>query len=659
MILVDPRKRQLPEQDPDVLYMQLDRYQRAHEAQREWAVLAARCQDFLEGKQWDPADEAGLLEEGRPVLKFNKIRPLVNLVMGYQRQNQTQAVFKPGNDALATQDRADTISKIVSSIYSQNDWQHRKAEMFRDGLTGGRGYVDIRLNFERNYLGDVAIDLLDPFSVYPDPEASEYEPAKWNFVNVGKWLSLVDIELQYGTQAMEAAYAMSHQGAITSNIGADGDLQDDVSPPRYFGLWKFFGSEQQDGRIWGLGPGANAYSVYEHIDRYRKTVRVIDQQHWKTSRVRYFIDLETGAMKQIPDGYKEDRIRAILQWAQAKTPNVDVIDRVERRVRWTVTAADTILHDGWSPYRTFTVVPYFPYFRRGKTMGLVEDLIDPQREINKRRSAEIHIVGSVAHSGWMYEENALDPDQEENLETQGSRPGINVKYKKGANKPERLQPNPPPLAMERLEQRATADLKEISGINDSALGQVDIVQSGVAIKNRQQQAVVGIEAYMGNLTRTERLVALKVLEIVQDHYTEPRLFRWLGEDGKEQITVINERDAAGAILNDISTGTYDVAIDDAPASATFQQQEFDQLLDMFKNGLLPPDMIDVLIQASQSPQKRVMLLRLQQLKAAAQAAAARAAGGVPGSPGAPPAGAGGQPPGAGPAAALPPPGAAA
>jgi hypothetical protein len=56
------------------------------------------------------------------------------------------------------------------------------------------------------------------------------------------------------------------------------------------------------------------------------------------------------------------------------------------RIRHTVTAADVVLYDDWSPYETMTVVPYFAYFRRGKTMGMVEDLLDPQREVNKRRS---------------------------------------------------------------------------------------------------------------------------------------------------------------------------------------------------------------------------------------------------------------------------------
>ena len=41
-----------------------------------------------------------------------------------------------------------------------------------------------------------------------------------------------------------------------------------------------------------------------------------------------------------------------------------------RRIRWTVVADDIVLHDDWS--HTPTVVPFFPHFRKGNTIGPVE-----------------------------------------------------------------------------------------------------------------------------------------------------------------------------------------------------------------------------------------------------------------------------------------------
>ena len=57
---------------------------------------------------------------------------------------------------------------------------------------------------------------------------------------------------------------------------------------------------------------------------------------------------------------------------------------------------NVVLHDDWSPYKHFTVVPYFPVFVHGHTLGMVENLLDPQEILNKVSSQELHIVNTTA-----------------------------------------------------------------------------------------------------------------------------------------------------------------------------------------------------------------------------------------------------------------------
>lgn len=127
-------------------------------------------------------------------------------------------------------------------------------------------------------------------------------------------------------------------------------------------------------------------------------------------------------------------------------------------------------------YKTYTKVGFFPYFRRGVTRGMVEDLIDPQREKNKKRSVINDILSRNANSGWIYEENSLDPDQEENLKKYGSSPGIHVKWKSGPGgkrpMPQRIEPGGYPQGLDRLEEKFSDDMYTISGVNESALGQL-------------------------------------------------------------------------------------------------------------------------------------------------------------------------------------------
>ena len=364
-----------------------------------------------------------------------------------------------------------------------------------------------------------------------------------------------------------------------------------------------------------IGPLSMNIALAEHVDRNRKIIRVIDRQWTKLTKVRSFIDLESGATKEIPELWRRDRIMAVKDWAEAQGQPIGIMERTQRKIRWTVTAADILLHDDWSPYRKLTVVPYFGYFRRGKTLGLVHDLRDPQREINKRRSAEIHIVGTSAASGWMYEIDALAVDQKEILRTRGSTPGVNIELNSGGlTKIERIEPPIPPVHMERLEQKGADDLKEISGVNEAALGQDDRAISGKAIEARQRQAVIGIETYLDNMDRTRNLAGEKIKELVQDHYTEQRFIRTMGDDGKPVEMTINERTAAGAILNDVRTGKYTTTVDSTPATATFQQTQFEEALEMLDKGIpIPPD---ILVDLSTMPQKEEIKRRIQQQLAA-------------------------------------------
>jgi hypothetical protein len=602
----------LPPQNIEVLRLVYERAVRDMMASREWARTAVTCVEFIENKQWDPKDKQALEAEGRPALTFNKISPLFRLVSGYQQQNRYDIKYLPGSDALSTQDVADVLNHVAKQVTTANKLKWTESDVFRDGLGTGRGFMDVRLDFTKNLLGEISISDVDPFSVYPDAEAQSYGTDKWNHVTTARWMSLDDIYISYGKAGEKALSPYSQGGANMPSLAVGAPMEDDERPQTFFALAKFF-----DGFEGGIAIGTQQFGLMDFIDKTRKMFRVLDQQHYVLTRGKYLVNLDTGEKRDIPEEWDKDKIESVLAWAASPvdtegqpkdTYNVAIMTPITRRVRWTTVAGDVILYDDWSPYRSFTIIPFFAYFRRGKTMGMVEDLIDAQREINKRRSAELHIVGTTANSGWMYHEEALDVEEQENLKDYGSAPGVHVKWK-GSNKPERIQPAAPPMAMERLEKAATADLKEISGINESALGSIDRVQSGRAIEARQRQAVIAIQCYVDNFARSREMLGEKILEIVQDYYTEERIIRTQGDDGQDVTVKINHKDAADQILNNITVGSYMVAIDEVPMSATFLAGQFEEAMDMKEKGIPIPD--DILVDLSSMPRKREIKQRLK------------------------------------------------
>jgi len=612
--------QQLPLQNPSKILVLAERWQRSAWAQQRWAERGKQATDFFEGRQWTEKQIAEMRRQKRPALKFNIIAPLVRLVIGYHRSNKTDITFLPDQDARSSEQVAEALTRIEKVIGEGSHMDYVDTEVFLDGLLTGRGYYDSRLDFETNDLGEAKTFACDPFSVYLDPDADSYDlNENHSYVMQTKFVSLDEIDAWFGRTARDLLQpfilGQTPLAPISSLI-----IEDEISPVRTFG-------ERQDidADFWD-----SFYSlVGDFVDTRRRTIRLIDAQYKVVEPKKVMIDLETGDRKVLPDEWGNEHIKKIMLYAETVGEHIMVQNRSVERVQWTCFAGDIILYDQPSMYDTYSLTPYFPYFRRGMTRGMVEDLIDPQLEKNKRRSARIEHVSKTANGGWIYPDDAFDPVQERKLQQYGSAPGVNIKYKANAKKPpEQIQPNAPSVAHEKLEIEADQDMKEIAGVNEAALGQEMNVQSGRAIQAKQRQAVLGVQLYMDNLKRSKILLGKKHLEIVQAHYNEPRLYKIMGEDGHFVQFMINQaqqhpQTGVVQIANDIRVGKYKVVIDDTPISDTFLNAQFNEMLMILEKmgpaiGQQLPMFADLILDASSMPRKDEWIERLKAAQQQAQ-----------------------------------------
>lgn len=596
---------QLPAQDRQMHELLYARFDRAASAQRIWAERAKKCVDFFEGKQWSDADLKVLEEEGRPALTLNHVKPLVNVVLGYHKTNRVDATYIPGNDGTSSEEIAEVLTAISKVDYERCGVTYVDAEVFLDGLLGGRGFYDCRLDFEENDFGDIKWSAVDPFSVYIDPDSSGYDPKDWGFVFSNRWASTDEIEANYGRVAAQYATSFIAGNGVSGLPTAMLEMLDQVTPVRTFG--------ETD------SDGTTAYAMahehlYDFVDPGRKNIRIVECQHYQWTVAQAFVDLETGQKVIIPDTWNRRRVEAVMAWNQSRGRDIVVQTRRVRRLRWTTMIGDLAVYDRWSPYKVPTIIPFFPYFRRGVTRGIVDDMIDPQQLINKMASSELNIMGRTANSGWMIPKGVMSQADREDLERMGGAPGIVVEFdnKNGGGAPQQIQPPTPPVHMKDFGQRAINEIKEIGGINDSALGNLDRVQSGRAIEARQRQSIVGIEPVMDNYRRTKELCGRKQLTMMQTFYTEKRMFRTIGEGSRLNTLLINDRDPATQVVaNDITLGRYSVQVDETPMSASFLSACFDELLLLREKGVPVPD--DMLVDASSFGRKKELKQRLQQV----------------------------------------------
>src|SRR5574340_415299 len=594
----------------DTVLLLADRYLRGTQGMAKWAEEAKKCVDMTEGQQWTPEAIAALEEQDRKAFQWNEIIAIVRLVLGYQRSTKTDLKVLPNWQGFASEEVAQALTQIIKQLAEVSQEPYIDTEVFMDGIITGRGFYDARLKFDKNELGEVTVSSSDPFSTILDPEGDEYDLNSLAYIIDDKWVSIDEVEVVYGIKAAEMLRPLW--------AGMSGMPLSIMESFLTATPWRYYGGGKEK-----VGSQVLENYYQQSYDLSRKNVRLLDCQHYVNCRRRYWIDLETGRKEPVADDWTEEQVQRVLQWSQAKyaakgkQSPIRVVTRPGKRVRWTTMVGDIVVYDDWSPYESYTKVGFFPWFRRGKTRGMVADLVEPQEAINKQGSAEIDIVARSANTGWKYHENSLTEEEQERLEREGAAPGYNMKWK-GENEPKRIEPGVPPTILERMQLRNSEELKKISGINDSALGQLDRVQSGVAVEARQRQSVIAIQVYMDNMSRSKELLGRKKIELIQNHYTEERLYRVLGDDGKRTEVTINKRLATGEIVNDVTNGSYSLVIDETPLAKTFATAQQDEINRLVEIGILDPTIPvvrDKVIEMSSIPNKEVFLQALTEWQA--------------------------------------------
>lgn len=587
-------------QDTAVSKEQYARYVRARDnGHGDFVEKSKQCREFFFGKQWKDADIAALQRFRRPALTINKIKTTVSSVLGEQISNRSEISFRPrgGTRNSAT---ADILSKVFKQISDNNQLQWLRSDVFLDGMVSSRGFYDVRVGFNDSLEGEVEITQLNPNCVLLDPDANSYDPDKWGEVFVTTWMTADELEVLYSkadadilrsrdSSSFEYSYDSIAQMSLHDSFAGNDRVQPSYSE----------GDRDTD-----------THTV--------RCVRTIDRQYRKLRKTRHFVNPQTGDLRAIPESWDANRIAAVRSAA-----GLEVIERVVRAIRWTVTADDVVLKDEWSPYEHLTVVPYFPYFMYGKTSGMVEDLLGPQELLNKATSQELHVINTTANSGWKVKTGALTNMTTEELEQKGAQTGLVLEVTE-INDIEKIQPNQVPTGLDRVTFKAEEHIKTVSGVNDSMQGfdREDVAARAIE-KKRQAGATSTLSKPLDNLTRSDFYLARSILGLVQRFYTEPRILTITGDDmtGEAEEVAINQPSETGEILNDLTIGEYDVVITSVPHRETMEDSQFEQAVALRELGIQLPD--SVLINASRLMDKKEIMRTMEGDQESPEAQAAR------------------------------------
>lgn len=132
--------------------------------------------------------------------------------------------------------------------------------------------------------------------------------------------------------------------------------------------------------------------------------------------------------------------------------------------------------------------------------------------------------------------------------------------------------------------------KILSGLNEEALGMATNRQSGVAIAQRRDAGLMGLQHYVMQSDISDRILYEKFIQFVQYYYTKPQLFRLTDERNIERYFEINTNDD-----NTIIVGEYDL-IYTTQLKQTGREERFAHWAEIIKTiSQMRPDIVTSLL----------------------------------------------------------------
>jgi len=513
-----------------------ERARQAEEDDRAWRTSAEEDFEFFLGHQWGSEDQASLKSQKRPCLTINKLKPMVNLAIGWYIRNRYTVNVLPKERG--DEEVAKVLSYIIRHILHNTDASWKEVRAVSDGLICGRGYRMLTLDYSQDAYGDVGVGWADPLSIIYDPMAVEPNLSDAEFV---------------------MRYALMPLKRMQQVYGASAEQVKAVQKPSDTHAFNFIYRNQFD---------AKRYNQYMVLECWYKDYT----RRWQ------IINQETG--EPLADVDSKQLAEATASYYAMQGHRLAIKAFRPARIKVKTICGDHVLASGDSPFSEtdYPIVPYFASLVGGEHQGLVTLGKDAQREFNKRRSELLHILITTGHSGWIREENSLV--NENQFEDYAATPGLDLVVKRSARRPDlprQIQPPMPPNDYVNASLMATQDIQATTGLNDDVLGIASNSEaSGRAIYLRREQGLMSLADQMENHRYSLIQLGRILVRTIQKHYTREKVFRIIGDDGKSiQTYAINQRlPAVDRLLNDVTLGKYDVAVSEQPDSPTQRMINF-------------------------------------------------------------------------------------
>jgi len=234
----------------------------------------------------------------------------------------------------------------------------------------------------------------------------------------------------------------------------------------------------------------------------------------------------------------------------------------------------------------------------------------------------------MAAYGWFYDDETFsNREEEKKFKDNSSTPGFTQKVSNLDRLPKKEEGIKFPNELVGAIAAFNTDLREILNIKLEMSGiQGNAQESGVAIRQKIVQQLLGNDYVFDNLSFAKKKVGKLIIAMIQQTFTPERILRIIGNQAVKEKKMelggqpIEEypREELLAMLQKSDLTKYDITISESPASPTAQLSNFMFLLEMAGKGVQIP--ATAFFEFAPIPNKEKIIEQLQQAEKAAQEA---------------------------------------
>lgn len=541
--------------------------------------------------QWEQATKAELLHEDKPALTLNLILSVINLLVGMETSNKQDFIIYPrkGGYRLVSE----ILTRLLKHTMDISDGNFEQSIAFLDGAIGSKGWLKVDIVHQVNgfldpFNGQIEITRKSPFDIREDPNATRYD-----LNGGGKYI----IELYWLDKEQSIALYPKKRKILEKDL--ESVSGDDVID--------FYGRPVDKNTV-----SDPSYYKYRLKDTW-----------WMSWEKRDVLIDKINLQFHIVNPSQEDLLKVILQKdrelarEEERPERYKTIEMPIKMLNLTTTIGDILLENMVDPFNgisRFPLTRFAPYWADGQCLGVVENLKDPQREFNKRRSQILHILNQTANSGYFVpREAAVDTDK---LEKEGAAAGTIIEYSGGKqHQPEKIAPNVIPVGHLTAAQLNKQDIQDISGLNPDLTqfsgDEANKGQSGIAIQRKQQMGMLVSQPIFNNYNKFIREFGLTLMEFIRkgNVYTAEEVVEIIEDSEMENISP----QQILAAISSWKVGQYGCKLEIKPTSPTIRLANFDQLMAIATNVGLPIP-IEILMEYTDIPnkEKAIKLFKQQQ-----------------------------------------------